>query len=111
LFTLYAIVILLVGLVLIAWEVADYIPKVSEFKAKAAAIPYIELILIAVVLLCVILALVNGDLNDVLKDIKDYGGKASHGAGPVWAFIGIILAAAPRILDILKIDFHFSIKK
>ena len=107
----FGIMLLLIGLVLIAWEISFLVPQIEQIKSKIAGIPYIELILVGIALLFVILALANGDINDAIKLVKDWGGKAGHGAGPVFGFIGIILAAGPRVLDILKINLHYSLKK
>ncbi len=94
-------VLLLLSLVLIVWEFADYIPALTNIKAATSKIPYFELILLGVTFLFVLLATIfvthiSGDdygLSDYLK----------RSAGVVVAFIAIIVAIVPRVLDMLGV--------
>ena len=109
----FAAMFILLGLVLIAWEIADYIPALANIKEKMKVVPYVDLIIIAVALLFVILAATNGmkgnmkDAKDSIKLIKEWGdgvkGHCNHGVGPIIGFIAVIAAAAPRVLDKLGI--------
>ena len=89
--------IMLVALVLIAWEIADYIPPMANIKAKTTAIPFFEFILLGVAFLFVLLGTIfvthiSGDdygLSDYLK----------RSVGEVIAFIAVIAAIAPRVMD------------
>ena len=102
-FAVFGIILLLIGLALILWEIAEFIPAVAQIKAKIASIPYIDLILIAVALVFIIIALANGDVNDAIKSAKEIG-SGGHGMGPVIGFIGVIAAAAPRVLKMANIN-------
>ncbi|MBO5387709.1 MAG: hypothetical protein J6A59_06150 [Lachnospiraceae bacterium] len=102
-FTLLGILLLIVGLAIMFWDLADYAPAFANIKAKVAMIPYFDIILCGVALLIVIIALAHGDLNDYIELVEDWGGEASRGFGPVIGFIGVIAAAAPRVLNILGI--------
>ena len=109
----FAAMFILLGLVLIAWEVADYIPKLANIKGKMKVVPNIDLIIVAVALLFVILAATNGmegnmkEAKDSIKMIKQWSdgvkGHCNHGVGPIIGFIAVIAAAAPRVLDKLGI--------
>ena len=109
----FAAMFILLGLVLIAWEIADYIPALANIKEKMKVVPYVDLIIIAVALLFVILAATNGmkgnmkDAKDSIKLIKEWSdgvkGHCNHGVGPIIGFIAVIAAAAPRVLDKLGI--------
>ncbi len=102
-FTLYGILLLLIGAVLILWDIADFVPAIANIKAKVANIPYLEIILCAVALVVVILAIAHGDLNESIELVNDWGGDASRGIGPAFGIIAVILAAAPRVLKMLGI--------
>ena len=109
----FAVMFILLGLVLIAWEIADYIPVLANIKEKIKVVPYVDLIIIAVALIFVILAATNGmkgnlkDAKDSIKMIKQWSdgvkGHCNHGVGPIIGFIAVIAAAAPRVLDKLGI--------
>ena len=108
----FAVMFILLGLVLIAWEIADYIPVLANIKEKIKVVPYVDLIIIAVALIFV-LAATNGmkgnlkDAKDSIKMIKQWSdgvkGHCNHGVGPIIGFIAVIAAAAPRVLDKLGI--------
>ena len=109
----FAAMMILLGLILIAWEVADYIPVLANIKSKMQIVPYVDFIIIALALLFVILAATNGmdgsmkDLKESVKWAKKYEdsvrGHCNHGVGPIIGFIAVIAAAAPRVLDKLGI--------
>lgn len=98
---LWTILLIVIGLGLILWDAADYIPALQDIKTKISVVPYVELIAIGVALLVVILALLNGTVNDVIKEMKEYG-DGSHGIGPVIAIIGILVSAFPRVIKLIK---------
>lgn len=101
LYYLWTILLLVIGLGLILWDAADYIPALSDIKTKISVVPFVDLIAIGVGLLVVIFALSNGTVNDVIKEMKDYG-DGSHGIGPVIAIIGLLAAAFPRVIKLIK---------
>ncbi|MBR3832853.1 MAG: hypothetical protein IKJ73_00895 [Lachnospiraceae bacterium] len=101
-FILLGILLVLSGLALMMWDLADYVPQFAAIKAKVAGIPYFELILAGVALLAIIIGLCNGTVNDVIE-LADEMGKGSHGAGPVLGIIGVLAVAAPRVLNMLGI--------
>jgi hypothetical protein len=106
-YVFYAIMFLIIGILLIATALADYIPALGNIKSKVPYVDYIELGLIVLVLLFTILAIANGELRDGLKYIKealddDYAsGHANRGFGPIVAFLGIIASAFPRVLKLI----------
>jgi len=111
-FTFLAILLLISGVVLILWDLADFIPALRNVKASMMSIPYIELILVGVALIAVVIAMLNGDLNDyidlfdgIIESAEKMGkyydykvsGSCNHGLGPIVAILGILGAAAPRV--------------
>lgn len=98
---LWGLIILVAAVVLIIMDIADYVPAVQTVKSKIENIPFLELIVLGVALIAVIIALLNGDVKDLIS-AADMMGKGSHGIGPVFAFLGIIAAAVPRVLKIVK---------
>ena len=112
-FGFLAVMIMIIGAILILYAVADYVQAIADIRTKLEVIPYFELILIGLVLVFVIIALANKSLNDDIKAAKDMldmakewdsdvKGHVGHGAGPVVAFLGMILSAGPRVLDIVR---------
>ena len=105
------ILLLLISLVLIAWEIADYIPvaEVANVKAKLQAIPFFEIILLGVAFIFIVIATVRyGYAHDSgttvnFVELKDWGIKVGISAGCIFAYLGVIAAAAPRVLDKLGI--------
>ena len=105
------ILLLLISLVLIAWEIADYIPvaQVANVKAKLQAIPFFEIILLGVAFIFIVIATVRyGYAHDSgttvnFVELKDWGIKVGISAGCIFAYLGVIAAAAPRVLDKLGI--------
>ncbi|MBQ8318111.1 MAG: hypothetical protein IJX85_07210 [Lachnospiraceae bacterium] len=102
-FVLYGIIIMLAGALLVCNDVADLAQPLQVLKQKLSMIPYVELIIVGVVLLFFILAMANGDVNDVIE-AADLMGKGTHGVGPVVCIIGMLGAAAPRVCKILNIN-------
>lgn len=99
---LWSVLLFLVGAVIVCWDMADYIPALANIKASLQKVPYVDLIIIGVGLLVVIFALMNGTVRDVIADVKDYDGKASHGIGPVIAILGLLASAYPRVIKLIK---------
>ena len=99
---LWSILLFAIGLIMICWDLADFVPALGQTKSNLLKVPYIELIVIGVGILVVIFALMNGTVNDVIEEFEDYGGKASHGVGPIVAFIGLAIAAVPRVIKMIK---------
>ena len=105
------ILLLLISLVLIAWEIADYIPvaQIVNVKAKLQAIPFFEIILLGVAFIFIVIATVRyGYAHDSgttvnFVELKDWGIKVGISAGCIFAYLGVIAAAAPRVLDKLGI--------
>ncbi len=108
---LIGIILLLISLVLIAWEIADYIPvpQITNVKAKLQAIPFFEIILVGVAFVFIIIATIrygyaHSDGTTVnFAEYKDWGIKVGISAGVIFAYLGVIAAAAPRVLDKLGI--------
>ena len=103
LFAFIAVIMTIAGALLILWDTADNIsPGFAKIKANLARVPFFELIVIGVVILFYIIAMSNGDVNDIIE-AADMVGKGSHGFGPVCCFLGILVAAAPRVCNMLGI--------
>ena len=103
-----AIIVLLLSLVLIAWEVADFIPvpQIANVKAKLQAIPYFEFILLGVIFVFVLIATIRHGYaysDGTTINFREYGIKVGISAGVIFAYLGVIAAAAPRVLDKLGI--------
>ena len=103
-----AIIVLLLSLVLIAWEVADFIPvpQIANVKAKLQAIPYFEFILLGVIFVFVLIATIRhgyAHSDGTTVNFREYGIKVGISAGVIFAYLGVIAAAAPRVLDKLGI--------
>ncbi len=112
-YAFFAIMLFVLAIVLVVWEIADYIPALANIKYKMQMVPYVDLIIVAVALLFVILAATNGmkgnlkDFKESLKLYKDWydaKGYCNHGVGPIIGFIGVACAAVPRILAMLHIN-------
>ena len=104
-----AILVLLLSLVLIAWEVADFIPvpQISNVKAKLQAIPFFECIILGVIFVFVVIATIRHGYvhsDGTTVNFKEYGITVGISAGVIFAYLGVIAAAAPRVLDILDIQ-------
>lgn len=116
--TFSAIIFIFVGIILLAWEAADYIPAIANIKEMikntkgvSAVYDYIPLILVGVVLLFFLITLLNGDYRDGMKIAKDmfkmaksFGAKGhiNRGLGPIVAFLGIVTSAFPRVISVIK---------
>ncbi len=101
-FILLGILLVLSGLGLMMYYGANFAPQLDAIKAKVASIPFIDFILAGVALLCIIIALCNGTVNDIIE-AADSVGKGSHGIGPVVGILGVIASIAPKALDMLGI--------
>ena len=107
-FTFFAIMMLVLGLVLICLELADYMPALANIKAKIPSVEIVEVAIVAAVLVFWLLAFFNGDLMDGIKyskdRIKDYytKGHCNHGIGPIVALIGIAGAAFRRVTKLIS---------
>ena len=95
-YTFTGILLLLAAVFFILWQCSEFIPAVENIK-NDIKIPFLEIMVAAVVLLFVILCFINGDVRDVIKLCKSVGGKAGHGFGPLCAFIGLIASAVPAV--------------
>ena len=81
-----AIIVLLLSLVLIAWEVADFIPvpQIANVKAKLQAIPYFEFILLGVIFVFVLIATIRhgyAHSDGTTVNFREYGIKVGLSAG------------------------------
>ena len=116
-FFVYALFILICGILLLAIELADYLPQVQQLKYKMQNLPavgaYIELILVGVVLLFMLLAVFNGEVVDGLKEAREMlkqaksigaSGHANRGLGPWICFIGVICSAVSRVMKLMNKD-------
>lgn len=109
-FTFYAIMFLILGLALIAFALADYIPALQRLK-MLPNVQYIEIGIVAAALLILILAFFNGEYKDGIEALKSMvklaklggvSGHAGRGLGPMFALLGIIASAFPRVTALLK---------
>ncbi len=106
-FVFFALMIMICGVALILWDMADYIPALGNIKAKMGKVP-VNLIIIGVALLFFFLAFFNGDLMDGIKygkeTIKDYDlkGHSNHGFGPIIMIIGMVCSALPSVMKMTK---------
>ncbi len=101
-FILLGILLVLSGLAIMMWDLADFVPQFAAIKAKVAAIPFFDFILIGIALIAIIIGLCNGEINELIEAADEIG-KGSHGAGPVLGIIGVLAAAAPRVCNMLGI--------
>ena len=90
------------------WEVADFIPvpQIANVKAKLQAIPYFEFILLGVIFVFVLIATIRhgyAHSDGTTINFREYGIKVGISAGVIFAYLGVIAAAAPRVLDKLGI--------
>lgn len=114
--TFCGIMFILMGVVLILWEMSDYVPSFANIKAKVVGVPYIELILVGIVLLFFLLAFFNGEFSDILEAGKDsikeakkweylpgkVSGYSKRGIGSYIALIGVIAVAFPKVIKTIK---------
>ena len=95
-YTFTGILLLLAAVFFILWQCSEFIPAVENIK-NDIKIPFLEIMVAAVVLLFVILCFINGDVRIDIKFCKSIGEKAGHGFGPLCAFIGLIASAVPAV--------------
>ena len=98
------IIVLLLSLVLIAWEVADFIPvpQIANVKAKLQAIPYFEFILLGVIFVFVLIATIRhgyAHSDGTTVNFREYGIKVGISAGVIFAYLG---AVSYTHLDVYK---------
>ena len=102
------VVIILGGIALILWNIAEFVPAINNIKAKFSGISYLELIVVValfVLMLIVFFTSFSGaDYKDAKEGVKMLGGKLSHGIGPVVGFIGVVCAALPSVFSMLNIN-------
>lgn len=104
---LFAILLMLLAVVIVLYEIADYIPALASVKASLASIPYVDLIICAVALLVAILAMVtlkieDASFSDMKTATKLFGGKCTRGIGTWMAILGAVVAAVPSAMKIAK---------
>ena len=92
------IILILATAFLVLWEIADFIPALTPIKRQVQAVPFVDLIVIGVALIFVIIA--TASVSGVSEDYGIAGVKLSRIVGCVFAYIAIIAAATPRVLDI-----------
>ena len=104
----FALMIMLCGLALVAWSLAEFVPAIGNLKSKCGNIP-VDLIIIGVALLFALLAFFNGDLMETIRECKDYikdvnglSGHSNHGFGPIIFFLGAIASAVPTVLNMVN---------
>ncbi len=105
----FAVIILIIGIVLLASDIMDFVPSMSSFKQRNSYLVIIELVLIALALLFLILVFFNKDLMDAVKEGKEalkssseIKGHSNHGFGPIAGWIGVGLATVPRVMKMVK---------
>ena len=106
---LFGLLILLIGVFIFIWNLAEIIPPLKAVKQKFSNIP-LEIIVLAVALVIVILAFALTGAGKIsvmgesikIKEFKDEGLDYSHSVGPIFAFIALALAAVPPVAKIIK---------
>lgn len=97
-----SIMIILLAIVAILWEVADFVPALGNIKAKVAAVPYIDLIIAGVIVLFVLIATITCMSHDEKASITAFGGKAYRSIGCWLAWIAAIAYTTPSVMKIVK---------
>ena len=112
-FVVFAVIILIVGIVLLLSDIMEFVPSMNSFKQNNSYLIYVEFGLIVLALVFMLVAFFNKDLMEGIKEGKDYikeaksyysglKGHANHGVGPIFGWIGVGLATVPRILKLVK---------
>lgn len=105
------LILMILGAGIVIWNIAEAIPALNNFKQKFSMNGLMGIILAGAALVLVILLLLlsfawGKEEGTSLKDIKElaeaWGGKVSHGAGPVFGIIGSLLAATPAVFEKIK---------
>ncbi|MBR1815376.1 MAG: hypothetical protein IJ763_01615 [Lachnospiraceae bacterium] len=107
------LLLMLLGAFVIAWNIAEAIPALNNIKQNLnnSTNGLIEIIVPAVALVLVILLWIvsfawgseeGTKLKDAIDLVEAFGGKASHGAGPLFGIIGSLCAAVPGIIKMTK---------
>ena len=108
-FIIFGIIIIIVGVVLLASDIMDFVPSMNGFKQRNSYLVFVELALIAAVLVFLFVVFFNKELMDGIKEGKEalkssssMKGHCNHGVGPIFGWIGVGLAAVPRVLKLTK---------
>ena len=108
---LFGLILMALGAAIIVMNIAEGIPALNSIKQKINGNGLMDLILPAAALVIVILLLLlsfawgkeEGEkLKDMVDLVKAWGGKASHGAGPVFGIIASLVAAVPGVFKMIK---------
>ncbi|MBE5946860.1 MAG: hypothetical protein E7259_07970 [Lachnospiraceae bacterium] len=104
--SILGVIMLLSGIILILWHVAPFSIVVSNIKHKfnISCLPYI---LLGVVTVCIVLAMMNGELKESIEAareiMEEYSqvlkGSATYSVGPYVASIGVVMSLIGNILS------------
>ncbi|MGN0435333.1 MAG: hypothetical protein ACI4D8_01740, partial [Wujia sp.] len=89
-FTVSAIIMLVVGLFLIIYDFAEYNSLLMGIRNSVSSVP-VDFIAAAVVVLFGLIVFFNGDLGDVIEDLDH----TSHGLG----FVALLIGAIARVVN------------
>lgn len=103
------VIMILAGILLVMWHVAPFCEVVSSIKDKIT-IPYFPFILMAVVVLCIVLSVTNGELKSAIeyaealmeKHSQVIKGTAQYSIGPFVAGGGVIISLVGNLLSLGK---------
>ena len=108
---IFGLLLMVLGAAIIAMNIAEGIPALNNIKQKINGNGLLDIILpaaaliIVILLLCLSFAWGKEDgvkLKDAIDLVKSFGGKASHGAGPVFGIIASLVAAVPGVFKMIK---------
>ena len=108
---IFGLLLMVLGAAIIAMNIAEGIPALNNIKQKINGNGLLDIILpaaaliIVILLLCLSFAWGKEDgvkLKDAIDLVKGYGGKASHGVGPVFGIIASLVAAVPGVFNMIK---------
>jgi hypothetical protein len=95
--TFFGVCFMVIGALLVLFELADYIPALGKIKAAIPSTEIIQVVLLGVALLFWFLAFFNGDVLDAADSSS-----VNHGVGPIFAMIGIVANAFVRVCNIVS---------
>lgn len=104
----FGVVILLVGIILILWDAAQFAPTLRNIKDKIT-IPAFRFICLALVIIATVLAMLNKELKNSMADAKEImeeysqvEGVAVYSVGPYVAVAGVIIWLIAFVIKKIK---------
>lgn len=102
------VIILLVGIILILWDAAQFAPTLRKIKDKIT-VPAFRFICLVFVIIATVLAMLNKELKSSMEDarkiMEDYSqveGVAVYSVGPYVAVIGVVVWIVAFIMKKIK---------